>query len=162
MPNETDPIVIVGGGIAGLATAAYLARSGRSAVVLERFLQCFVKADAKAMEALLAEDVQSVHDAGGEFIAAGIPVLGRQKVALFYSNIAPPENETLSIRFVTLNGLPGVLAERPSARPGTPRRWAYLIQLDQEGRIERSWAVFASRKLAAVTFDRPEQVESTP
>ena len=34
--STDDTIVVVGGGLAGLAAAAYLARAGRSVTVLER------------------------------------------------------------------------------------------------------------------------------
>ena len=105
---------------------------------LERFLDCFKKADAKAMEELLAEDVQSIHDAGGEFIAAGVPIEGREAVARFYTRILPDPEERIQMRFTMLNGLPGILAERPAAPPGLAPRWAHTIELDAEGRTRRS------------------------
>jgi len=126
--------------------------SERTKKALERFVQCFMKADAKAMEELLAEDVQSIHDAGGEFIAAGIPVTGREKVALFYSRVLPDAGEVLHTRFTTLNGLPGILVERPGAPEGLARRWAYTIELDDDGRIRRTYAVLATAKLTALAF----------
>ena len=128
------------------------ARARATRAALERFLACFLEADPKAMEQLLADEVQSIHDAGGEFLAAGVPVVGREKVALFYSNIVPPKDERLVTEFRTLNGLPGILTERPQAPDGLAPRWAYTIEVDDEGRITRSYAVLASRKLIALRF----------
>ena len=125
----------------------------KTRTMLERFLQCFAKADAKAMEELLAADVQSIHDAGGEFIAAGIPIVGREKVALFYSRIVPGKDEELRTRFTILNGLPAVLTVRPGAPEGISRRWIYTIALDDDGRILRSYAVLATNKLTAISFE---------
>ncbi len=127
-----------------------LAHQTRAA--LERFLRCFIERDPEAMKALLAEDVQSIHDAGGEFIAAGVPIIGREKVAFFYSRIGPGADERLVTRFTTLNGLPGVLAERPGAPAGFARRWTYAIELDEDGRIAQSYAVLATSKLTAIAF----------
>lgn len=115
------------------------------------FLQCFMQQDAKAIEELLAANVQSIHDsAGGEFIAAGIPVTGREKVALFYSRILPKEE--LRTRFTMLNGQPAVITERPDAPKGLAPRWIYTIDLDAEGKIRRSCTVFATEKLTAIPF----------
>lgn len=120
--------------------------------VLAQFLDCFFRADAKAMERLLAASVQSIHDAGGEFLAAGIPVVGREKVALFYARIRPQDGERLVTEPRVLNGLPGVVTERPDAPEGLARRWAYSLELDTEGLIRRSYAVLSTRKLTAVHF----------
>ena len=118
--------------------------------MLARFLQCFMQQDAKAIEELLAADVQSIHDSAGEFIAAGIPVTGREKVALFYSHILPKEE--LRTRFTMLNGQPAVITERPDAPKGLAPRWIYTIDLDAEGKIRRSYAVFATEKLTTIPF----------
>lgn len=124
----------------------------RTRAMLERFLHCFAKADAKAMEELLAEDTQSIHDAAGEFIAAGVPIVGREKVALFYSRIVPPNGEEFVTRLTMLNGLPAVLTERPHAPEGLAKRWTYTVLLDDEGKIFRSYAVLATSKLTAIAF----------
>ena len=124
--------------------------------VLQEFLECFLRADVKAMEKLLAASVQSLNDADGEFLSAGLPVVGREKVALFYSRIRPPDGERIVSELRVLNGLPGVLTERSAAPAGLARRWASGIELDADGLICRSYVVLATRKLTAVHF--PESV----
>ena len=124
----------------------------KTRAMLERFLQCFMQQDAKAIEELLAADVQSIHDSAGEFIAAGLPITGREKVALFYSRIIPNEKEEFRTRFTMLNGQPAVITERPDAPQGLAPRWIYTIDLDAEGKILRSYAVLATEKLTAIAF----------
>ncbi len=81
-----------------------------------------------------------------------LPGGGREKVALFYSRIVPGKDEELRTRFTMLNGLPALLAERPGAPEGLSRWWTYTIQLDDDGRIRRSYAVLATAKLTAISF----------
>ena len=81
---------------------------------------------------------------------------GTGEVALFYSRIRPPDGERIVSELRVLNGLPGVLTERPAAPAGLARCWASGIELDADGLIRRSYAVLATRKLTAVHF--PESV----
>ena len=50
----------------------------------ERFLDCLHAQDARGLEALLAEDVETVTDAAGEYTALATPLAGRARVARFY------------------------------------------------------------------------------
>ena len=95
-------------------TAAQAARHRRA---LEKLLGCFASRDAKAMERLLAEEVQAISDAAGRYYAAKRPVVGRQKVALFFSNIAPDAKEQLDWEIREVNGLTALLFRRRGADP---------------------------------------------
>ncbi len=53
MPTKIAPAVIVSGGIAGLTTAAFLARAGRDTVVLERSKETGGRAKTKESKGFL-------------------------------------------------------------------------------------------------------------
>ena len=66
-------------------------------------MQCFASRDVKSMERLLAADIEATSDGGGEFYAAKVPVVGRQKVALFFSNVGPSAAEAdVTVRTLAL------------------------------------------------------------
>ena len=60
----------------------------RSLEVLGRFMAAFAKQDVAGMEALLAEEIVTLNDTNGRYPAAGVPVVGRNKVARFHAGIA--------------------------------------------------------------------------
>ncbi len=106
--EETYDVVIVGGGIAGSALAAVLARAGRDVLLLEK---SETYTDHVRGEALLQWGVKEAQDlglldaliaAGGHFIARGV----------LYDELAPPrEVESGAIDMAQfVPGVPGVLA----------------------------------------------------
>jgi RNA polymerase sigma-70 factor (ECF subfamily) len=117
-----------------------------TAGALQRLLECFSSRDAAAMEALLARDVEAWSDGGGRFYAARKPVIGREKVALFFSNIA---REGGRARFEprVLNGRPAVVIERSDLPDRFAARWAFAVEIDEEGLIRRTYAVLNPDKL---------------
>jgi RNA polymerase sigma-70 factor (ECF subfamily) len=119
-----------------------------TAGALERLLACFSTQDVAAMETLLARDVQALSDAGGRFYAARKPVVGREKVALFFKNIAR-EGGGVPVRFSLRewNGLPGVLVERDSLPDRFAPRFTFAIEIDGEGLIRRTYSVLSPEKL---------------
>lgn len=129
--------------------SADLAKRHRAA--LDRLLACFATRDVHAMEQLLALEVSAVSDANGRYHAARRPVLGRRKVALFFSNIVP-EEEVLDWEIRTLNGLPALLFQRADPGPGLAPRWVFRIELDEEDRVATTQALLAPRKLSRVAF----------
>ncbi len=124
---------------------------GQEAVqqILARFLAAIAAGDPKQVEELLAEDVVLETDAGGEYHAARIPVVGRNKVARFYVNISrlsgPPRP---SIRL--LNGEPAVVLDIIDPKPGISPRVATMATLDEAGRLKRIYSVLATRKLDGI------------
>jgi RNA polymerase sigma-70 factor (ECF subfamily) len=117
--------------------------------VLGRFLEAIAGGDAKAVEALLAEDVVLRTDAGGEFHAARVDVVGRAKVARFYINISKlSPRRRVGLR--RLNGSPGILLEIDEPKPGISPRVATVAALDADGRLATIYSVLSTRKLRGV------------
>lgn len=117
--------------------------------VLERFLVCLVAQDARGLEALLAESVQTVNDAAGEYTALPTPLSGRARVARFYLRAAL-SRQACGVRteIRQVNGLPAawITLERPVRRQAP--RSLLRCELDADGRIARVHALLAPRKLA--------------
>lgn len=126
--------------------------------VVGQLVEFLTNRDTEAAARLLAANVISVSDGGGEFFAAKVPVIGREKVALFLSNLFKTTAEFRSqTRTIELNGLFAIASERATAPPGYAKRVATLFQLNDDGLIERIYFVMASRKLAALPEIVPDE-----
>lgn len=122
---------------------------GAAQQLLARFVAAIAGGDPKAVEALLAEDVVLRTDAGGEFHAARLDVVGRAKVARFYVNIAKLSGlPRAEIR--RLNGEPAIVTEIDDPKPGLAPRVATLATVDEAGRLKRIYSVLSTRKLRRV------------
>lgn len=124
-------------------------RQRRSRAALERFLSCVAAGDVAGVEAMLADDVRAVSDAGGEFPSNRVPVVGGQKVAALFLGVARGLGRLVRAEIRTLNGLPAFVGER-EPRAGFAPRWVIQAELDDDGRIFRLYTVLASGKLTAV------------
>jgi RNA polymerase sigma-70 factor, ECF subfamily len=122
---------------------------GAAREALTTFLRCLEHHDVRCIEALLAENVRTMTDGGGEFQAALRPIIGRDKVTRFYMAVAETGPD-LQVQFPMLNGMPGVVVTVPSATGRRAPRIAVTIDLDRDGRISRIYAVSATRKLTAL------------
>ena len=123
-------------------------KTGRIVGQLVEFL---TNRDTEAAAKLLSANVVTLSDGGGEFYAARVPVVGREKVALFLSRLVQAgigiEEQT---RLVELNGVFALITERSDAPDGVAPRRASLFELDNEGLIRRMYFVLASQKLTAL------------
>ncbi|CAN5298984.1 RNA polymerase sigma-70 factor [soil metagenome] len=119
---------------------------------LVRFLGALRDADANALESLLASDAVCKTDGGGEFIAAGIDLIGPKRIAAALLGITKKTPPTLLLRFEVraLNGLPFFVAEQESPSPRIARHFAMACELDERGKIRAFYTVLASRKLSAL------------
>jgi RNA polymerase sigma-70 factor, ECF subfamily len=117
---------------------------------LERFLFYFGNHDVEGLEQLLAEDVVSVSDGGGEVYAAINPIYGRRNVLRLIFGLAKKIVATQQVRFTTLNGLPAVVVENIHDLQGIATRFTVHCQVDETGRIKELDIVLAPRKLTAV------------
>ena len=136
------------------------ARQAGDRETLERFLAAIAAGDVAGVESMLADDVRAVSDAGGEFHANRVPVVGRRKVAALMVGVAKGVGVMRSMAVRVLNGLPAFVGETVP-RPGFAPRWVLQVERDGHGRITRIHTVLATRKLTAVAWeDRP--LESRP
>jgi RNA polymerase sigma-70 factor (ECF subfamily) len=120
---------------------------------MQKFLHCLLNHDVAGAEALLAANVRHTSDGGGEFHAARVPVVGRDKVLLFNSRlfqIAAANGYEVISEWRVLNGLPALVFEIPNIPAGFAARTVLLCQLDDDGRIAQLHSLLASRKLTAI------------
>lgn len=117
---------------------------------LEQFLLYLSTRDAGGLERLLAEDVVSLSDGGGEVPAARQPVRGRQKVLRLILGLAAKAMFEPRFEVRTLNGLPALLVEDPRRMPRAATRYTIHFDVNDEGRIRGLHAVLAPRKLSAM------------
>jgi len=157
------------------AMAAYDARrrapstelTSKTLEVMGRFLRCMSEQDVAGMEALLAADVVTLNDTNGRYPAAGVPVVGANKVARFHAGIADLRKQQLPrIEVRSLNGTPAVVC---SYDPPVTDRFApafiTLGDLDEHGRIRRIYTVLAPEKLSRLIPSgrgAPESPRRTP
>ena len=117
---------------------------------LFQFLQRLQANDVAGVEALLADDVKTTTDGGGEFRSALRTIVGRDKVARFYLAVANiPQGVTTHL--MTLNGLPAVVVDAAKVPPRVAPRTVVQVDVDSAGRIAHIYAVSAPPKLTAVT-----------
>ena len=138
--------------MAGYDAARELPSAARSAAAqqaLGQFLQALQRHDVGAIEALLAEDVRTTTDGGGEFRSALLPIVGREKVMRFYLAVAV-NAANAAVRGAALNGAPSVVVDVHSPAPGIAPRFTLTVELNQEGKIAHLYVVSATRKLAGI------------
>jgi RNA polymerase sigma-70 factor (ECF subfamily) len=115
--------------------------------VLSRLLGFLQAGDVSGVESLLAKDVRLVSDAGGEFVTALRPVIGRDRVSRLVLGLAAKRILPTQVSFPRLNGGPGVVLDFAGARPPLPPRVVWECRLDGEGKIAELFLISASRKL---------------
>jgi len=113
-----------------------------------RFLEAFIaaaqKGDMAALEGLFAEDVVSYSDGGGLVRAAGVPVVGRKRVATFIAAVSTWCWKGVTIDWVETNGQPAVLILRDCVPIGL------TIDASAQGIDQIMWFLRPS-KLAAIS-----------
>ena len=126
----------------------------RNRQALEAFLGALLSNDVARIEALLARDVRALNDGAGEFSAARIPLLGREKVAKFLRAItaihAGVPLVLAELRLV--NGLPALVSEWESAPKGQATRVVTRVDVDAEGEIVALHSVLATAKLTQISW----------
>jgi RNA polymerase sigma-70 factor (ECF subfamily) len=126
---------------------AALRESTRQALV--EFLHALEQHDVAAIETLLAEDVRTTTDGGGEFRAALRTIEGRENVMRFYLAVAVNAANGI-VRMPLLNGMPAVVVDLPAPPPGIAPRFTLSAALNREGKIAHLYVVSASSKLTAI------------
>lgn len=127
-------------------------RQAQTRHVMEKFLACLANHDVAGVENLLALDARQLSDGGGEFLAARVPIVGREKVVLFNSRISR-QRELVEMNFGwrMVNGMPAVIFEFAGRIEHYAPRHLTLCELNDEGKISRIYNVLATRKLTAIS-----------
>ena len=137
-------------------TRARQAAAGRA---LQQFLERLAAHDVAGIEALLAADVRTTTDGGGEFRSALRTIVGRDKVMRFYLSIVDLTRDA-AVRASLFNGSPGVLVEmRSLPKERLAPRTVMTLDLDAAGRISHIYVVSATLKLTAVDRQREASAE---
>ncbi|HYE74489.1 MAG TPA: sigma-70 family RNA polymerase sigma factor [Blastocatellia bacterium] len=123
----------------------------RTLHAMQKFLHHLYNHDVAGAAAMLADDVHHVSDGGGEFIAARVPVIGRDKVMLFLTHIAQRRESVVPvIEWREMNGAPALVVEQPNVGKGFANRWVTICELNEHGQIKTIHNVLATRKLSRV------------
>jgi len=121
----------------------------QSLALLGRFMACFAQQDVAGMEALLAEDVVTWNDTNGKYPAAGVAVIGRNKIARFHAGIARLRaGQTPRIALRWLNGFPAMLVDYGGVTDRLAPRFVTTGEFDAAGRVRRIYTVLAPAKIA--------------
>jgi RNA polymerase sigma-70 factor (ECF subfamily) len=116
--------------------ATSLPRSGqvdaKHAQIMSAFIAATASGDLDALTQLLASDVRVVTDGGGKVRAALNVVEGAERVARFMVDVTRKRpgawwRDDFTVRFATINGLPGVIVEAPE---GAMQTSAFEIEGD--------------------------------
>lgn len=126
------------------------ARQEATRLALEQFLLYLSTRDAANLERLLAEDVLSLSDGGGEMNAALNPIRGRNKVLRLILGLAAKTSWEPRFVLRSFNGLPAVLVEDLRSITTNATRYTLHFEVDDSGRISGLHAVLVPRKLSAV------------
>lgn len=124
--------------------------SERALEAMQAFLNHVAAGDVDAVESMLAEDCVALSDGGGEFFAARVPVVGRQRVAKLYLKIAHmrPSGGTFDLR--VLNGAPTLVATFADAPTGQAPHVIMTIDVAPTGQITAIYSVLATPKISAL------------
>jgi len=116
---------------------------------LMQFLRALQQQDVDAIEALLAEDVRTTTDGGGEFKSALRTIVGREKVIRFYLAVAV-HAANAAVRGAALNGAPSIVVDIESPPRGIAPKFTLTVELNRHGKIAHLYVVSATRKLTAI------------
>lgn len=129
--------------------------AARTRTALEAMFVALAAGDVAALEVLLADDVRLVSDGGGEFHAAGVPLLGRARVIKFLVNLLKLRGLPTWFEFRIINGLPAMLAEFQVTKPHEAPRVVQRCEADAEGRVVAIHSILTTRKLSAISWPAP-------
>ncbi|HJQ23715.1 MAG TPA: sigma-70 family RNA polymerase sigma factor [Blastocatellia bacterium] len=117
---------------------------------LEQFLLYLNSRDAEGLERLLAADVVTISDGGGEVQAALQIIRGRDKLLRLIAALNAKLRGQPRVVWRVLNGLPAIVFEDVDSTATRATRYTVQIELDEAGRIRRLDSVLAPSKLIAV------------
>lgn len=119
---------------------------------LDQFLLCLDARDAAGIERLLAADVVSMSDGGGEVTAARQTIRGRDRVLRLILGLAAKSLVEPRFEIRSLNGLPAIVVEDVYRGSRVASGYTIHFDVDQDGRIRGLHTVLAPHKLSAMKF----------
>jgi len=122
----------------------------RTRGAIEQLGVALATGDVARIEALLAANARNVNDGGGEFHAARRPVVGANRIARFLIGLQRRLGPDATFGVHTINGLPALVLDWPSAPVHVAPRTAVAFEVDEGGRVRAIYAVLATRKLRAL------------
>jgi RNA polymerase sigma-70 factor (ECF subfamily) len=134
----------------------------RQREAMQKLMRCMLQQDAAGMEVLLADDVRSITDAGGQYTALGEPLRGKQAVIRFHLETARRRMPVSTTELRTINGVAALVVTTRPLRPQMAPRLVLRCEVDAAGRIREIQTVLAPGKLTAVRFDDVPPAGSFP
>ena len=120
----------------------------RTEAIVAQLVKFLTDHDTESAARLLSGNVRSLSDGGGEFIAAKVPVVGREKVALFLANLFKgAEKLTVASKITKINGSVAMWITVDDPPAGVAPRIAMVFEPNEYDEIERIYFVLASGKL---------------
>ncbi|MEZ4220658.1 MAG: sigma-70 family RNA polymerase sigma factor [Polyangiaceae bacterium] len=126
----------------------------RNAQALEALGAALATGDLTQIAQLMCADAVSLNDANGEFLAAGSPVRGADKIAKFYAHVhALRANDTdARFRAAQVNGLPALIAEYPNATERLAPKAVFRLDVRADGLVHTIHVIAATGKLGHVRW----------
>jgi RNA polymerase sigma-70 factor (ECF subfamily) len=118
----------------------------RSQGALARLMAALGAGDARAFAELLSDDVRTLNDAGGRYLAALKPVVGRDKVARFYLALGSTRRASHT-NVLLANGLPALVVEFENPGPREAPRALIRVELAADDRVRELHVLLAPKKL---------------
>jgi RNA polymerase sigma-70 factor (ECF subfamily) len=117
---------------------------------LEGLIGAILSGDVELVGRLFHDDAVLLSDGGGEYFAAGKPIVGGSAVARLLLQLVSKAAPPTAVEIVELNGLPALHLRSDETRPRWAPRSVVAITTDEQGRIVRILNVLATAKLVAV------------
>lgn len=114
---------------------------------LAGFLGAVATGDVDGARRWLTADAVAVSDGGGEVNAAGVEVVGADKIVRMFVGLGGAPHPDDRFELVWLNGWPAVKGVQPVRRGRYPRVWYVQVQLGDDGRITRVFSFLAPSRL---------------
>jgi RNA polymerase sigma-70 factor (ECF subfamily) len=125
--------------------------ASRTRAALEAFLAALTAGDVGACRSLLAEQVVALSDGGDEFLAAKVPVVGRDRVLkLEFGLMRSVGDGVVAVTIREMNGLPAAVIDLTTRRPRYAPRVVLRCDLDADGKIVALHTILATDKLTAI------------
>ncbi|HVY48287.1 MAG TPA: sigma-70 family RNA polymerase sigma factor [Minicystis sp.] len=118
--------------------------------VLRAFAGALASGDQETARALLADDAVSLNDGGGRFVAAGVPLVGKDRILKGTFGVLGRAAPVVRVVEIELNGAPALLVDVAPQKPNVAPRIVLQVELDVLGKIRRIYNLLAPDKLTAL------------